>query len=30
MLYQEVLSGIVNGVAGQLIHVEVEIRNDLP
>lgn len=30
MLYQEVLSGIVNGVAGQLIHVEVEIRNGLP
>lgn len=30
MMYQEVLSGIVRGVAGQLIHVEVEIRNGLP
>ena len=30
MMYQEVISGIVRGVAGQLIHVEVEIRNGLP
>lgn len=30
MKYQEVLSGIVRGVAAQLIHVEVEIRNGLP
>lgn len=30
MLYQEVLSGIVSGVEGQLIHVEIEIRNGLP
>lgn len=30
MMYQEVRSGIVYGVAGQLIHVEVEIRNGLP
>lgn len=30
MMYQEVLSGIVRGVVGQLIHVEVEIRNGLP
>lgn len=29
-MYQEVRSGIVYGVAGQLIHVEVEIRNGLP
>lgn len=30
MMYQDVISGIVYGVAGQLIHVEVEIRNGLP
>lgn len=29
-MYQEVISGIVCGVTGQLIHVEVEIRNGLP
>lgn len=30
MMYQNVTSGIVYGVGGQLIHVEVEIRNGLP
>lgn len=30
MIYQEVQSGIVSGVTGHLIHVEVEIRNGLP
>lgn len=29
-MYQEVVSGIVCGVTGRLIHVEVEIRNGLP
>lgn len=29
-MYQEVISGIVFGVTGQLIHVEVQIRNGLP
>lgn len=30
MLYQEVISGIIYGVTGQLIRVEVEMRNGLP
>lgn len=29
-MYQEVITGIVSGVSGRLIHVEVEIRNGLP
>ena len=29
-IYQEVITGIVSGVSGRLIHVEVEIRNGLP
>lgn len=29
-IYQEVITGIVSGVSGKLIHVEVEIRNGLP
>lgn len=29
-MYQEVITGIVSGVSGKLIHVEVEIRNGLP
>ena len=30
IIYQEVITGIVSGVSGKLIHVEVEIRNGLP
>ena len=30
IIYQEVISGIVSGVSGKLIHVEVETRNGLP